>query len=433
MDKIYQLKNKKIDISTENNNHVAELISDNLDTEKTILLYGAVQSGKTRNILNILDKVFEKNKSNIVFYVAGNTNELKEQNHKRFKKHFIDKDINVLDTNPKMLTEYINEIITGKTIFVVLKQHLNSVADSIVFYLKNNKILVIDDEADDHSLSEKSLVSYNRIKMAGASIISCTATPFLNLYRNQSFYERYYKLIPGEGYSGIDDFIDNEVLLDDELSDIDLLKFSLLEWASDILDSKVIKDDAQILFNNSTKKDDHDDYAKKLFEICATIAHNYKGFEMVPNYKLRHDIEDIQSVIVKALKNGIKIANSEYKDKPEHKVSNKGYEIIIGGILLSRGITYENLLSEVMINIGDTAQGHTILQRARWCGYRITEEGKSFKNEIKIYLNKEAREAYREVSNIHKLTRDFLLDSERSYTELIDSISEGFSIIKFKR
>lgn len=433
MDKIFLLKNRTVDIPTKNNEEVAELISDNLDTDKVTLLYGAVQSGKTRNILNILDKVFKKDKADVIFYVAGNTNELKDQNQLRFSLHFKNDDVEVIDMKSNMLNSSISNLVTGKTIFVVLKQHLVEVADSIVFHLKNHNVLVIDDEADDYSLSKKSQNAYDRIKESGASIISCTATPFLNLYKNQKFYNRYYKLIPGNGYSGIDDFESNVERIPEGISNEDLYKWTLLEWASNILDSKIIKNDAQILFNISTKKDDHDDVEKEIFRICENIIHNEDNFNLLSNYELRHDLKEIKEIIKSALKNGIKIANSKYKDNEDHKVLNEGFEIIIGGILLSRGITYENLLSEVMINVGDTAQGHTVLQRARWCGYRKTKEGIPFKDEITIYLDKKAAEAYAEVSFIHKLTKEYRLDSEKTYLELISSISEGLNIIKFTR
>ncbi|MEG1009831.1 MAG: Z1 domain-containing protein [Clostridia bacterium] len=46
------------------------------------------------------------------------------------------------------------------------------------------------------------------------------------------------------------------------------------------------------------------------------------------------------------------------------------HEIIIGGVMLSRGVTFENLITELIVNDVETVYVDTLLQRCRWFGYR---------------------------------------------------------------
>ena len=69
-----------------------------------------------------------------------------------------------------------------------------------------------------------------------------------------------------------------------------------------------------------------------------------------------------------------------------YKESDKLMKIIIGGRFLSRGFTYENLLTECFYYVSkNEIAADTVLQRCRWFGYR-TCNGKNKINRAK-YMN----------------------------------------------
>ena len=57
-------------------------------------------------------------------------------------------------------------------------------------------------------------------------------------------------------------------------------------------------------------------------------------------------------------------------DTQNNTIFKSGLSIIIGGDLLSRGITFKNLITELFIYDSSSCAADTLLQRCRWFGYR---------------------------------------------------------------
>lgn len=432
MNKIYRLE-KNNNFNSKNNDEIISQIINNYDEQKNILLYGPVQSGKTRNLIKLTREFLNSNKVDVIFYIVGNTNELKNQNRDRFKKAL--KEFTVVETEKQIFGKALLYCVEGKTIFILLKQYIEEMAKCIDEYFKDTNVLVIDDEADDYSLSDKSVQAFNIIKNSNAGIISCTATPFLNLYWNEKFYDIYYKLSASANYLGIHDFDENIKIINFDMKNIrKLLVKIILEWVLKINESNVINDDAQLLFNISTQQDDHDEYYDIVFDICEKIKHGNLNDEELDEFfkdKNEKQIFEIRKVINGVLENGIKIANGKYNDNIQHKIKNSGFEIIIGGIFLSRGITYKNLVSELMVNVTSSSKAHTVVQRSRWCGYRYMNSAKqSYKNEMTIYFDNFANEAYNEIKKLDKITTNYYMNTKLKYKERIDDIISAFNSVK---
>lgn len=432
MDKIFRLKsNDSNKFVPQNNEQIINTIVNEYRPGRNTLVYGAVQSGKTRNIINLIDAFFSNDKVDIIFYVVGNTNDLKEQNLKRLKNQL--PNYEVIDGTKDKLGETLKLFLGEKSIVTVLKQHIEEMAETIHQNLNGKRVSIIDDEADDFSLSDKSLHAFSLVNSKGAGVTSVTATPFLNLYYNEQFYSSCFKLIAANGYSGIHDFDANIEMLETNQSEEKRILKVIYNWAFDILENKELFKDAQLLFNITTKNDDHDEYYKIIFEICERFVHgsfSYKEMNYLGTNKFI--LEEISTIISDALKNGIKIANSKYKNDIDHRIMHVGYEIIIGGIYLSRGITYENLLAEMMVNVSATTPAHTIIQRSRWCGYRFTKNKLPYKKFIKIYFDDISMEAYNEVKEIDKITTRYIKNKGENYKKVIDEISSINTIIKIR-
>lgn len=435
MDKIFRVTNQFEEAHILSNEEIIEKIVENYKPGRNTLLYGSVQSGKTKNIIKLIDDFFTKDKLDVVFYVVGNTNELKKQNTKRLKHKFGEK-YEIIDGEKSKLGKPLKHFINKKAVVVVLKQHIEEVADTIKLELEEMRSLIIDDESDDYSLSEKSIHAFRIINNAGAGVISCTATPFMNLYLKEFTYDDYLKLTPGAGYSGIGTFREKNIEIINLKNGYKPIFIKvIIEWAKKIIENReLFNKNAQLLFNISSENQGHDDYYDIIFEICEKIKHGTFDYETYNLFEIdKYSLEEIRKIISSALENGIKIANSKYKDKPEHQVKNEGYEIIIGGIYLSRGITYENLISEMMINVSSTSKAHTVIQRSRWCGYRFTKDDKwPYKKHIKIYFDEFAHEAYKEAIKLDEITKNYNLSNEKSYSEVADEVINAFSIIKVK-
>ena len=181
---------------------VNNLIQNKTDEIKPGVLLGLIQSGKTRAFLGVMAKCFDEN-YDVAVILTKNSVALVEQTIKRLKSEFekpIDaRKLYVWDVikmqNLDQLTGYI---LQNKVIFVVKKEmknmeRLHEIFDSVPL-LQDKNILIIDDEADQASVSfvndkEKAegidfakiadSLSQFRLKLKGRnSFLQVTATPY---------------------------------------------------------------------------------------------------------------------------------------------------------------------------------------------------------------------------------------------------------------
>jgi hypothetical protein len=186
---------------------VMEAVASDLQKYKTDeikpgVLLGLIQSGKTRAFLGIMAKCFDEN-FDVAVVLTKNSVALVEQTMKRLRSEFelpiASKRLYVWDViklqNLDQLTGYI---LTNKVIFVVKKEIKNMEKLHEIFgdvpQLKEKNILIIDDEADQASVSfvndkskedgmdfakiAKSLSEF-RINLKGRnSFLQVTATPY---------------------------------------------------------------------------------------------------------------------------------------------------------------------------------------------------------------------------------------------------------------
>jgi len=186
---------------------VMESVATNLKKHKTDeikpgVLLGLIQSGKTRAFLGVMAKCFDED-YDVAVVLTKNSVALVEQTMKRLKSEFekpiSSKKLYVWDViklqNLDQLTGYI---LKNKVIFVVKKEmknmgKLHEIFDQVP-QLKDKNILIIDDEADQASVSfvndkekedgmdfakiAKSLSDF-RINLKGRnSFLQVTATPY---------------------------------------------------------------------------------------------------------------------------------------------------------------------------------------------------------------------------------------------------------------
>ena len=107
------------------------------------------------------------------------------------------------------------------------------------------------------------------------------------------------------------------------------------------------------------------------------------------------------------------------------------YSVIIGGTLLSRGVTFKYLSTELILNSPDVSSFaiDTMMQRARWLGYRLDKQeymtvimsdkiynGYKEATETFIKFNKYLKKNYKDI----KIIKRFLLETQKDHLDKIN-------------
>lgn len=209
------------------------------DFQKTGIVIGKVQSGKTSNFIALLALAFD-NGYNLAVVIGGNTTELLTQNVNRIKKSFNvsgdklkvlhSKDNHELIT-PEKIKGFIEAgikvlIVTLKSPQTKTKKHMSRVSELFDDYtMSNETTIIIDDEGDQATLNsnlyskkvevEKRLSQTYKValdiknKIKRHCFISITATPQANILIKTSdkLSPDFGQLIPpGRGYCGLSVF-----------------------------------------------------------------------------------------------------------------------------------------------------------------------------------------------------------------------------------
>lgn len=398
----------------------SEALLNSIHSHENILVYGDVQSGKTNNLIALIDKYMEVNKVNVILYLTGRLNEINLQNYKRFKS--------ILGNRPKfsvlpgMLENHEdvpiiehNKISEGSTLILSALNRPNKVDEFIkMIESYNYSFLIVNDEADENNFSKKGLDNFKKIKKLfkqyGGKQISITASPYNNL--TSDIYDDYLVLETTGAYTGIDKF--NIQAIDE--SEENLFKFLLVEWAL----SSFGKEQSQFLINLSVWKDDHKIVNQKVKDALLFLTQPFvkeKILEEYPEDIARH----INSMLVNVkVNNQIIISNSDNKDNLGR--AQNGFYVIIGGNNLSRGVTFENIDLE-FIEAKKGINAGTLLQRARWCGYRNNLDN------MKIFGNSYAIRGFKELERLNEITKKYDFGTD-NYFEMVKD--QNFKVIKIK-
>jgi hypothetical protein len=400
-----------------------------------MLLVGKVQSGKTSN-LELFTAIAFDNGYNLVVIYGGYDNTLLNQTTSRFRKTFdIPNEMTYADESPvifssddsaQLLTvddEIIEDLLeANKPIFIISMKRpaaMKKVNDLLSRIDKTNlKAFIIDDEGDQASLNTKK----NKAVDASATYASIVAMKkYLNdpLYLSVTatpqaliFQDEYSKLRPdsirliepGSGYCGADyyhlydsgkiELIDSEDQQD--LTDgifAESLKRALRHYliASAIMYLRGLKS-SEMIIHTHRNVSDHDTIYRMVdsfiqdiknqveFEDTEGLSFSKLEFSMIYdtlfdiNVREEFDFEKIWSVISnkKFISRVYLILKNSAGQVTQANEALRKYKIYIGGDLLQRGVTFNNLVTTYFSRWAkDSGNMDTNLQRARWFGYRV--------------------------------------------------------------
>jgi len=383
----------------------------------SFVIYGEPQSGKTEMMIALTAKLLDEGHKVIVVLLNDNI-ELLKQNLRRFQE-------SGLDPCPKSFEDVINPtVVIGDNEWVIFCKKNSRNLDNLIEKLRSiNAKVVLDDEADYASPNSK--VNRKEISRINALIrkllgndglyIGVTATPARldvnNTFENAN--DEWVHFPAHTQYTGQDVFFPLDLqkplkyhlnLLPDHGDNPQHLRHALFNFLIIVahLNTHVESQEKNycMLIHTSGKKEDHDkDYklVTKVLEVLKNESHkSYEHYvEAIWERAQRRygdsAANDIVRYIIGAIsRNAVKVLNSsrDFKSVDNDIATNPKvpFTIAIGGNIVSRGVTFRNLLSMFFTrDVKHRIQQDTYIHRARMFGTR-NEYIESFELSIPEHL-----------------------------------------------
>ena len=392
------------------------------------LLVGKVQSGKTSNLELFSALAFDNGYNFLVIY-GGYDSKLLGQTTKRFKKTFDAEDAVTFESDsPAIFSTEEKEDITNLTEdiindFIELNKPiiLISMKRPPAMKIVNNflsqldkkllKSFVIDDEGDQASLNTKkdkqndASATYAEIKKIKSLLnnplyLSVTATPQANIFLDKWSELRpasIWLISPANGYDGalqyhLSDSNSIQIIDDDDSFDTTAISNSLREAIIYFIVSSAMKlilenksrTYSDMIIHTAKEKAEHKRVYNQIDSYIEQMQLSFKNndeniSEFLNEFNTVFDkyfseqytfdsVKDVIPKIVKSIK--LILQNSEGKETQANP-QLFSQKIYIGGDLLQRGLTFDNLITTYFTRWAKKSGNmDTTLQRARWFGYR---------------------------------------------------------------
>lgn len=368
--------------------------------QKSFVIYGEPQSGKTEMMIALTAKLLDVG-FKIVIALLNDSVQLLGQNLERFQR-------SGLSPSPKKFSEILTpEVKIGDNQWVIFCKKNSKDLQKLLHKLDGHtNRVIIDDEADyatpnsKVNKQEKSKINELTEKLIGAegTYIGVTATPArLDLNKthdNQN--EHWIDFPPHSNYTGQDVFFPVSIeslpykltFLPDAGDDPRHLREAIFSFMVNVAYLNTVVNDPEknysILIHTSSKTADHTvDYKQviKTFEILKDSSNsNHESYfkkiwEIAHERYPEHANEITKYTIANSDRNNIVVMNS---DKEVNAADNRTatdptapFTIVIGGNIVSRGVTFNNLLSMFFTrDVKHKLQQDTYIQRARMFGSR---------------------------------------------------------------
>lgn len=393
-------------------------IKENFDISQQLncLLLGNVQSGKTGQMLGIMSGMADNGYKIFILLTTDNV-DLYRQTYKRVKESL---------TSFNVLNEKEDSLLTPASLFkptvVILKKNSRVLSRWKNHFLnteicKGMMLVIFDDEADASSLN--TLVNKHRVSTinkrlteikataANTIYIEVTATPQAVILQTQISgwkpkFVYYFK--PGQNYLGGNYFYPKTK----SLNTIYTKNFELDEIRNGgdvICPLGLSKSLLSFLINCAHKRLNGKSNCNFMIHPSMRIAVHYQFVDVVENHltllqkssdeeaftsnlkeewdnlqQTKPDLEnfeDIKEVVIELLDNteiSIIPLNSKSfvcrdSENPDALDLSKGFNIVIGGNTLGRGITFPNLQTVYYCRSSKTPQADTFWQHSRIFGY----------------------------------------------------------------
>lgn len=400
----YQKQLNRLRSQNQQTDRIEEAVKDALENlpiakSGSLVIYGDPQSGKTEMMICLTARLLDEGEQ-IIVHLLNDSVDLLTQNLGRFRKAG-------LAPAPRNAIDLVHTpLVRGHSAILFCKKNVRDLG-KLIAALKGAPVIVIDDEADyatpnaKINKQEKTKINERVEQLLGQNgkYIGVTATPArLNL--NNTFDNRpetWVQFHPHAAYTGQDTFFPQKGAIQFRLtklapsaSPIDahraLARFlvTVAHLNTNATSRGEIEENYSMLVHTSGSTADHA-ADRQIFEsiMSALIGHKGRPFEefvqTIHNeakllYPKRSADELTTYVLVNASRSSVIVLNSTRDrasagENPTQPTTP--FTVIIGGNIVSRGVTFPNLLSMFFTrDVKTKLQQDTYIQRARMFGAR---------------------------------------------------------------
>ena len=381
---------------------VNNAISNINSNQRSFVIYGEPQSGKTEMMIALTSRLLDEG-FKIIIVLLNDSVQLLGQNLERFQR-------SGLSPSPKKFSEILSDDVhIGDHQWVIFcKKNSKDLQKLINKIHGHTNRVIIDDEADyatpNSKINKKQKSKIN--ELTGVLIgdtgiyIGVTATPArLDLNKtHQNQNEYWIDFPPHSHYTGqdiffpvaIDDLPYKLTLLSDQGDDPKYLREALFSFMVNVAYLNELvnpeENNYSLLIHTSSTKADHSVDYKQVIKIFETLrdadSNNHEKYikriwEIAQERYPNHETTITKYVMMRSERYNIVVMNS---DKEVNAADNRTatdptapFTVIIGGNIVSRGVTFNNLLSMFFTrDVKHKLQQDTYIQRARMFGSRGT-------------------------------------------------------------
>jgi hypothetical protein len=368
---------------------------------KSFVIYGEPQSGKTEMMICLTARLLDAGYRHIIVLINDNV-DLQNQNLLRFRRSKI-------SPAPQSLQDIRwaeNPLKPNISSIIFCKKNKDDLEKLIAQYRKIDRRVIIDDEADfatpnskvnkDEQSRINQLVEELRNSEHGGIYIGVTATPsrldLNNTFENEKENWCYFEPYPD--YSGHKTFFPSDgnyryelIELPDEGDNPQHLRIALTRFVVNVAYLNLMNRDGEqnycMLVHTSGLRDDHStdrEIVEKYFEELEDKdnKNHARRYDEIHIDAERYSIdpsEIVRYVYRNRSRKAIKVINSAQTKNSDNirgaTDPDTPFTVAIGGNIISRGVTFNNLLSMFFTrNTKKELQQDTYIQRARMFGNR---------------------------------------------------------------
>jgi len=375
------------------------------DQTRSFVIYGEPQSGKTGMMIALTAKLLDEDHK-IIILLLNDSVQLLEQNLERFLR-------SGLDPAPKKFSDILDPaVIIGDSKWVIFCKKNSSDLQKLLAKIGTVKDkIIIDDEADfatpnskvNSLKDEKTKINELVGKLLGkeGSYIGVTATParldLNNTFENNN--EKWIDFPPHPLYKGQDVFFPTTTdglsennfcleLMPDEGDDPKYLRNAFFSFLVNVaylnLNINTKPENYSMLIHTSGIKADHEEDYKQIVKLFSVLRdQNHKDYETyvkriyeIAEKKYPGGGRTVTTYVISNIdQNDIIVMNSNADKKTvDYKRATSPstiFTVAIGGNIVSRGVTFDNLLAMFFTrDVKHKLQQDTYIQRARMFGSR---------------------------------------------------------------
>lgn len=416
---------------------------------RAFVVFGEPQSGKTEMMICLTAALLDSGKQVIIVLVNDNLTLLK-QNLVRFKNSGIDPD-------PKSFSEILdpNIHLANKKWVIFCTKNSSNLQKLIEKVRAIKGKVIIDDEADYATPNsrvnqgEKTKINdlVGQLYDADGTYIGVTATParldLNNTYQNAN--DKWVVFEPHSEYTGQDYFFPSDPsnglqyrlkILPDDHDDKKSIREALFNFLITVAyrNTTTKEENYSFLVHTSGKKQDHADDSKNVLEIIDVLSDKnnpaYAAYLeelwnlIVARYPDESNADKIMRYILTNIsRTSVTVINSDKDSQTWDAATNPQipFTIAIGGNIISRGITFKNLLTMYFTRtVKGKVQQDTYIQRARMFGTR-----KSYLKDFELYVPNSLFQVWHRCFILHRLS----LQSIRAGHAPVWYEGEGVSVV----